>query len=83
MPICPGCERNVSYQELDVHERYCDGPSSTTTDSTDPPEQFEAKITYIEDEVDERLSELEKELQRELARARRFGDTSVEPLVRK
>jgi len=25
MPICDGCEQKVPYQELDTHQRYCQG----------------------------------------------------------
>ena len=64
MPICPRCERNVSYQELDVHERFCEGSPRGEPGATASREQLEAKITYVESQVEDRIDELEKELQR-------------------
>jgi len=55
MPICPGCERWVSYDELPRHERYC----------TQLCESDEARMRSLA-ALDERITETERRLYRQI-----------------
>lgn len=57
MPICPGCEHRVPYDELRSHVEYC--PEVNDGD--------EAALAAIED-LDHRLTDLERQLFRRLSR---------------
>ena len=74
MPICPGCERNVSYQELDLHERYCRGKFGGGASASGSRECLKRKITYMEERLEEEVADIEREFERRLARTRRRGD---------
>jgi len=62
MPICPGCERKVPYDQLDIHERYCRKIRSDTGDRS--LERLERRLTSLETLVGEMADELEAEEQR-------------------
>lgn len=57
MPICPGCERRVSYDDLRRHVKYC----------PDVHEGDEEALTAVES-VDDRLSDVERRLIRRISR---------------
>ena len=67
MPVCPGCERNVSYDRLDVHERYCDGIWSDGVGSR-AAERFERRLLALEERIDSQLNGFETDVERRLAR---------------
>lgn len=72
MPICPGCERQVPYRRLGVHQRYCEGIGGTHrgAGAGAATELLDERLTRIEERVEERLGELE----RRLALAERIGE---------
>jgi len=74
MPICPGCERNVSYQKLDLHERYCKGKFGAGAGTSRSREYLKRKITYMEERLEEEVADIERELERRLARTHRHRD---------
>lgn len=61
MPICPGCEKRVPYNRLDIHERYC-------KELTDQPDQgrveaLDRRLRAIEQQLNRRMVKLESRLQ--------------------
>lgn len=60
MPICPGCERSVPYDQLDVHERYCDGIWGQDSDTATAVERLDRRLQQFKVDVDERLETIER-----------------------
>lgn len=48
MPICPGCEQRVSYDQLDVHERYCAGLRGTDWTGGREIANLEHRLAHVE-----------------------------------
>lgn len=46
MPNCPGCERHVPYDRLDVHQRYCSGISNSPASCA--LERLEHRVAALE-----------------------------------
>lgn len=67
MPICPGCEQTVSYDRLDIHERYCDGIWSDEVGQRSI-ERLERRILALERRLDAQVRELESDVERRLLR---------------
>lgn len=73
MPVCPGCSRRVSYEQLPVHRRCCDalrGSDEHGTPAPNPVEQYiseldkrlEEDLRIHEEKIDQRLHQLENKL---------------------
>ena len=60
MPICPGCERSVPYDRLDVHERYCGGIWGQSSPAAIAIERLDRRLQRIEEDVEERLVKLDR-----------------------
>lgn len=48
MPICPGCEQTIPYDQLDIHERYCTGLQSQDETKRRTIEHLERRVVAIE-----------------------------------
>lgn len=83
MPICPGCERTVSYDRLDSHERYCDGIWSATRAGSRSLERMERRITALENRIDRRLRDVEFDVEQKLDRIERAALSAREARGRK
>lgn len=57
MPICPGCERKIPYDQLDLHERYCGEIRGGTGQRS--LERLDERLTTLESRLEEGLQELE------------------------
>lgn len=57
MPICPGCERKIPYDQLDIHERYCGELGSGTGGRS--LQRLDERLTELESRFKEQLQELE------------------------
>ena len=64
MPICPGCERSVPYDRLDVHERYCGGIWGQPSPAAVAIERLDRRLQRSEDDVEERLVQLDRRRRR-------------------
>lgn len=64
MPICPGCERSVPYDRLDVHERYCGGIWGQPSPAALAVEKLDRRLQRIEADVEKRLATLERRRER-------------------
>ena len=60
MPICPGCERSVPYDRLDVHQRYCGGIWGESSPAAVAIERLDRRLKRIEEDVEERLVRLDR-----------------------
>lgn len=60
MPICPGCERSVPYDRLDVHERYCGGIWGQSSPAAVALERLDRRLQRMEDDVEQRLVQLDR-----------------------
>lgn len=63
MPTCPGCEKELSYERLDIHQRYCGGIWSKA-EMERSPERIERRLVNLETRLDERLRTLEADRDR-------------------
>lgn len=66
MPICPGCERSVSYDRLDLHQRYCEGIKGAELDRARAVERLDQRLAAVEMRLDRRLRNIETDLERRL-----------------
>lgn len=57
MPICPGCERTVSYERLHLHEQHCLDLGDEVGDTGRSLEQLERRLEVIERLLEGRLQE--------------------------
>lgn len=73
MPVCPGCEQQIAYDRLDLHERYCDGIWSANEVKSRAAEQLERRLLAVEDRIDGRLRDLESDVERRLVRLEKSG----------
>ena len=64
MPICPGCERSVPYDRLDLHERYCGGIWGQPSAAAVAVEKLDRRLQRIEADLERRLAELERRRRR-------------------
>ena len=71
MPICPGCERSVPYDRLDVHQRYCGGIWGETSPAAVAIERLDRRLKQIEEDVEERLVKLDRRSRRPRGRRSR------------
>lgn len=71
MPICPGCERTIPYDRLDLHERHCLGIWSAARFVSPSIERLEAQLTAMETHLDGRLRSLEEDVNQRLGRLER------------
>jgi predicted RNase H-like nuclease (RuvC/YqgF family) len=74
MPICPGCERSISYDELVIHEQHCDGISGSSKDRSQTAERLDRRLSDVEARLEERLRELEQ-VERRMQRLERTWRT--------
>lgn len=73
MPVCPGCEQQIAYDRLDLHERYCDRIWSANEVESRVAEQLERRLLAVEDRIDGRLRDLESDVERRLVRLEKSG----------
>lgn len=66
MPICPGCERQFPYDRLHVHERYCGGIWGPEELGRRSAEGLERRLVALEERFDDRLRDLETDIERRL-----------------
>lgn len=59
MPICPGCERTVSYDRLHLHEQHCLGLGDDVGDAGRSLERLERRLEVIEQLLEGTLREAE------------------------
>ncbi|MGQ4557160.1 hypothetical protein [Halobellus sp. GM3] len=67
MPICPGCERVVSYEQLPTHEQYCDGLSEGSHEQAERLEALASEMSQTSDSLSRRVRSLEARLEAQLA----------------
>lgn len=63
MPTCPGCEKELSYERLVVHQRHCGGIWSED-EMKRSPERIECRLVDLETRLIERLRTLEADHER-------------------
>lgn len=59
MPICPGCERTVSYKTLQVHERHCTDLWDGDGDAGQSLERLDHRLEAIEHLLKSQIPEAE------------------------
>jgi hypothetical protein len=69
MPICPGCERVVSYDQLPIHEQYCDALREGPDEQAKRIEALATEMTQTSDTLSRRVRQLEVVLERQAAEA--------------
>lgn len=57
MPICPGCERTVSYKSLHLHEQHCVDLGAEVGDAGRSLERLERRLEVIEQLLEGSLQE--------------------------
>lgn len=63
MPTCPGCERRVSYDRLDVHQRYCDGIRGADWIDERSIERLEHRLANVERLLASRFEQFETDVE--------------------
>jgi len=76
MPVCPGCERRVSYEQLPVHERYCRGLRSNRSGESDGTKHLERQLMALEERLAEELHSHDEEIKSRLQELER---TQIRP----
>jgi len=66
MPVCPGCERRVSYEQLPVHERYCGGIHNSGNDGSNSARDIENQLIALEERLTEEIHEHDEEIKSRL-----------------
>lgn len=56
MPRCPGCERGVPFDRLDVHQRHCRGIWGEAARSGAELERLERRLRRLEESAADRES---------------------------
>lgn len=64
MPLCPGCERYVSYDRLAHHQRRCDGIWAADEERDTPRSGLEGRLHALECALENRLRRIEAEVER-------------------
>lgn len=68
MPVCPGCEQQIAYDRLDLHERYCDGIWNANALGSRAVERLERRLLAVEERLEGRLHDVEEDAERRWAR---------------
>lgn len=63
MPICPGCETRVQYDELRQHVEYCSGVTDGDETAMAAIMALDSRVTALERDLLRRISRLEAEVQ--------------------
>lgn len=63
MPICPGCERRVAYDDLRRHVKYCPDVHEGDEEALAAVEAVDDRLTDVERRLLRRISRLEAELE--------------------
>jgi hypothetical protein len=71
MPVCPGCERVVSHEQLPRHERYCDGLQEGPDESAKRLDALASEIAQTRDTLSQRVQHLEDTLDRQTSETER------------
>jgi len=71
MPICPGCERSVPYDRLDVHERYCGGIWGQPSAAAIAVEKLDRRLQRIEADLEQRLAVFDRRRRKRRQRGRK------------
>ena len=71
MPICPGCERSIPYDRLDVHERYCGEIWGKRPAGAGAIEMLDRRLQRIEADLERRLAVLDRRRRKQERRGRR------------
>ena len=78
MPVCPGCEREVQHDELDIHIQHCPYLNGGNTVAMAAIEQLDHRLNTVEQQLQYRVQQLETELNPLLSRPRRSSSQSGE-----
>jgi len=73
MPICPGCEQKMSYDELDAHERVCNRIWTEVGNEAQSFRHLEGRLAALEREIKNYLNDRDGSL------ANRIETTSTSP----
>lgn len=79
MPICPGCERSVPYERLDLHQRYCEGIRGGEKDRRRAVERLDQRLAAVEVRLDRQFRQFERDLERRLTEVERSRRTVGKP----
>jgi hypothetical protein len=75
MPNCPGCEKRVPYNRLDIHQRYCE----ELTDQPTPKPAVKAldhRLQAMEQQLNRRMMQLEARVKQNLSEQDQGQDTT-------
>ncbi len=78
MPVCPGCEREVSHEELDIHVQHCPYLNGGNAVAMAAIEQLDRRLSLVERSLQHRIQQLETELDPPVAGPRRASSRSSE-----
>ena len=78
MPICPGCEREVSHDELDIHVQHCPYLNGGNDVAMAAIEQLDRRLSTVEQSLQLRIRQLETELDPPVTGPRRAPSRSSE-----
>jgi hypothetical protein len=76
MPICPGCEREVSYDQLDIHVQHCPYLNGGNVIAMAAIEQLDRRLSTVEESLQYRIQQLETDRNPPLSRTRRSTSRS-------
>lgn len=65
MPICRSCEEKIPYQDLDVHQRYCETNELEQSKTNESVKRLETRISILEDRAEDRIHAVERKWDRE------------------
>lgn len=68
MPLCSGCAEKIPYQDLDIHQRYCNRDENDETNRSNRGRQLEVRLSVFEHRIEDTVHELEHERERERSR---------------
>lgn len=68
MPVCPGCERRVSHEQLPIHQRCCEALYGSGGSGTPVAQRVEECLTELNERLEKELEEREEEMDRRLHR---------------
>ena len=70
MPVCPGCERDVPHDRLDIHVQHCAHLDGGDEAAMSAIEQLDRRLSTIERAMQYRIQQLEADRNPPLSNAR-------------